>query len=162
MTKALCTLTLQKATTAKNLPKSADFKLWIDNALAIAGFKKSCEVAIRLVDESESQMLNLQYRGKDKPTNVLSFPSELPEEVLDNLKREPLGDIIICAPVVVAEAIEQGKTLTAHWAHLTTHGILHVLGFDHIDDDEAEEMEGLEVQALAVLGFDNPYLADEV
>lgn len=162
MTKALCTLTLQKATTAKNLPKSADFKLWIDNALAIAGFKKSCEVAIRLVDESESQMLNLQYRGKDKPTNVLSFPSELPEEVLDNLKREPLGDIIICAPVVVAEAIEQGKTLTAHWAHLTTHGILHVLGFDHIDDDEAEEMEDLEVQALAVLGFDNPYLADEV
>ena len=111
MTKSLCTLTLQKATTAKNLPKSADFKLWIESTLSIAGFKKSCEVAIRLVDESESQMLNLQYRGKDKPTNVLSFPSELPEEVLDNLKREPLGDIIICVPVVEAEAIEQGKTI---------------------------------------------------
>ena len=157
MTKPLCTLTLQKATTAKNLPKSADFKLWIESALSVAGFKKSCEVAIRLVDESESQMLNLQYRGKDKPTNVLSFPSELPEEVLDNLKREPLGDIIICVPVVEAEAIEQGKTTTAHWAHLTIHGILHVLGFDHIDDDEAEEMEGLEIQALQSLNYANPY-----
>ena len=102
-------------------------------------------------------MLNLQYRGKDKPTNVLSFPSELPEEVLDNLKREPLGDIIICVPVVEAEAIEQGKTTTAHWAHLTIHGILHVLGFDHIDDDEAEEMEGLEIQALQSLNYANPY-----
>jgi probable rRNA maturation factor len=158
MTKALCTLSLQKATTAKNLPKSNDFKRWVENALATVGFKKSCEVAIRLVDEAESQMLNLQYRGKDKPTNVLSFPSELPEAVLDNLKREPLGDIIICVPVVEAEAIEQGKTTSAHWAHLTTHGILHVLGFNHIDDDEAEEMEALEAQALAVLGYENPYL----
>ena len=162
MTKAtaLCSLSLQKASTAKNLPKSADFKLWIESALAIAGFQKPCEVAIRLVDEAESQMPNLQYRGKDKPTNVLSFPSELPDEVLDALKKEPLGDIIICVPVVETEAIEQGKTLTAHWAHLTIHGILHVLGFDHIDDDEAEEMEGLEIQALANLGYANPYLMD--
>ena len=109
------------------------------------------------MDEEESHALNLQYRGKDKPTNVLSFPSDLPNEVLTSLKREPLGDIIICVPVVLAEATEQHKTATAHWAHLTIHGTLHLLGFDHIDDEEAEEMEALEIDALQELGINNPY-----
>lgn len=157
MTKSLLTLSLQKATKQKDLPSNADFKQWVLQALAAANYAKPCEVAIRVVDEQESHALNLQYRGKDKPTNVLSFPSDLPDEVLSSLKREPLGDIIICVPVVIAEANEQGKTVTAHWAHLTIHGILHLLGFDHIDDEEAEEMEALEVDALQELGFANPY-----
>ena len=110
------------------------------------------------MEAEESQALNREYRGKDKPTNVLSFPSELPEEVLDSLPREPLGDIIICVPVVFAEAAEQGKAARDHWAHLTVHGVLHLLGFDHIEDDEAEEMEGLEIRVLAGLGIANPYL----
>ena len=157
MTKSLLTLSLQKATEQKSLPTNKDFREWILQALAVANYAKPCEVAIRLVDEEESHALNLQYRGKDKPTNVLSFPSDLPDEVLTSLKREPLGDIIICVPVVLAEATEQHKTATAHWAHLTIHGILHLLGFNHIDDEEAEEMEALEIDALQELGINNPY-----
>ena len=157
MTKSLLTLSLQKATEQKSLPTNKDFREWILQALAVANYAKPCEVAIRLVDEEESHALNLQYRGKDKPTNVLSFPSDLPDEVLTSLKREPLGDIIICVPVVLAEATEQHKTAIAHWAHLTIHGILHLLGFDHIDDEEAEEMEALEIDALQELGINNPY-----
>lgn len=157
MTKSLLTLSLQKATKQKDLPSNAEFKQWVLQALAAANYAKPCEVAIRLVDEQESHALNLQYRGKDKATNVLSFPSDLPDEVLSSLKREPLGDIIICVPVVLNEATEQAKTATAHWAHLTIHGILHLLGFDHIDDEEADEMEALEVDALQELGFNNPY-----
>ena len=157
MTKSLLTLSLQKATEQKSLPTNKDFREWILQALAVANYAKPCEVAIRLVDEEESHALNLQYRGKDKPTNVLSFPSDLPDEVLTSLKREPLGDIIICVPVVLTEATEQHKTATAHWAHLTIHGILHLLGFDHIDDEEAEEMEALEIDALQELGINNPY-----
>jgi probable rRNA maturation factor len=157
MTKTVCTLSLQKASTIKSLPTSKDFKTWIATALEVAGFKKQCEIAIRLVDEAESHALNLQYRGKDKATNVLSFESELPSEVLDALKREPLGDMVICVPVVLEEAQTQQKTATAHWAHLTIHGTLHLLGFDHIEDDEANEMEALEVLALQHLGYANPY-----
>ena len=157
MTKTVCTLSLQKASTIKSLPTSKDFKTWIATALEVAGFKKQCEIAIRLVDEAESHALNLQYRGKDKATNVLSFESELPSEVLDSLKREPLGDMVICVPVVLEEAQTQQKTATAHWAHLTIHGTLHLLGFDHIEDDEANEMEALEVLALQRLGYANPY-----
>jgi len=159
MTKSILTLSLQKATEHKSLPSNGDFKQWVLQALAVANYAKPCEVAIRLVDEEESHALNLQYRGKDKPTNVLSFPSDLPDEVLSSLKREPLGDIIICVPVVLTEALEQNKTALAHWAHLTIHGILHLLGFDHIDDEEAEEMEGLEIDALQELGIANPYEA---
>ena len=157
MTKSILTLSLQKATTEKALPNTQEFKGWVLQALAVANYAKPCEVAIRLVDAEESHALNLQYRGKDKPTNVLSFPSDLPDEVLASLKREPLGDIIICVPVVLNEAIEQHKTAIAHWAHLTIHGVLHLLGFDHIDDAEAEEMEALEIDALQELGFLNPY-----
>ncbi len=154
------TLSLQKACTHKDIPSSKEFKTWIISALETAGFDKPCEVAIRLVDETESQALNLQYRGKDKPTNVLSFPSELPSEVLDALKREPLGDMVICVPVMQREAQEQQKTATSHWAHLTIHSTLHLLGFDHIEEQEAEEMEALEIVALQQLGYKNPYLID--
>lgn len=161
MTKVLCTLSLQKAINDKHLPKSADFRTWLHVAMTVAQQQRPSEVLIRLVDEAESQALNLAYREKDKPTNVLSFPADLPEDVLALLGREPLGDIIICAPVVANEAKEQGKLLAAHWAHMTIHGVLHLLGYDHLDDGEAEEMEALEIQALAILGYDNPYLEDE-
>ena len=161
MTKSLCSLSLQKASSVKGLPSNTDFKTWINSALAVAKYAKPCEVAIRLVDEQESHGLNLQYRGKDKATNVLSFPSDLPEAVLDSLPREPLGDIIICVPVLLAEAQQQSKTAEAHWAHLTIHGMLHLLGFDHIDDEEAEEMEGLEIEALHNLAYANPYSETE-
>lgn len=162
MTKALCSLSLQKAVGGKELPKSADFRAWLNIALMVADYQHPSEILIRLVDEEESHALNLQYREKDKPTNVLSFPSDLPNEVLESLPRAPLGDIVICVPVVAAEAKEQGKPLMAHWAHLTIHGVLHLLGFDHIEDGEAEEMEALEVQAMTMLGYDNPYQDDEV
>ncbi|MCW8881311.1 MAG: rRNA maturation RNase YbeY [Sedimenticola sp.] len=111
------------------------------------------ELVIRIVDLEESQQLNREYRGMDKPTNVLSFPFEAPEVV----ESDHIGDLVICAPVVAAEAAEQGKPLEAHWAHLVVHGVLHLLGFDHINDQQAEEMENLEVEILANLGFSNPY-----
>lgn len=157
MTRALFTLHLQKAVELDQLPKSVDFRTWIQVALTVAQVHRPCEVLIRLVDEEESQGLNRDYREKDKPTNVLSFPADLPDEVVSSLPRVPLGDIIICAPVVFAEAKEQGKLYMAHWAHMTIHGVLHLLGYDHIEDDEAEDMEALEIQALAMLGYANPY-----
>jgi probable rRNA maturation factor len=105
----------------------------------------------------ESQELNHQYRGKNKPTNVLSFPFEIPEHLPEGVEIELLGDLIICAPVVEREAQEQNKALLAHWAHMTLHGCLHLLGYDHIEDKEAEEMESLEIEILQKMGFPNPY-----
>ena len=111
------------------------------------------EISIRLVDREESQALNRDYRQKDKPTNVLSFPADLPEIVDLPL----LGDLIICASVVEQEAKEQDKASTAHWAHMVIHGTLHLLGYDHIDNHEAEAMEALETDILATLGIACPY-----
>ena len=115
------------------------------------------EMTVRIVDEAESHELNLTYRGKDRPTNVLSFPFECPDEVELPL----LGDLVICRQVVEREAAEQEKPLMAHWAHMVVHGSLHLLGYDHIEDDEAEEMESLETQIMQGLGFDDPYLAEK-
>lgn len=134
-----------------SLPSNEQLNKWVNSALA--QYNRPFELTIRLVEQEESQALNSQYRGKDKPTNVLSFPFEVPEGVELNL----LGDLIICAQVVSNEANEQGKTLTAHWAHMVIHGCLHLLGYDHISDDEAEEMETLEIDILKKLGFNNPY-----
>lgn len=115
------------------------------------------EVTIRIVGALESQTLNHQYRGKDRPTNVLSFPFEAPAGI-----RVPLaGDLVICAPVVEHEAREQGKEPEAHWAHMVVHGMLHLQGYDHIKDNEAEVMEGLEIRLLQQLGYANPYEAEE-
>ena len=139
-----------------NLPSEADFQRWLD--AAVLPFQEEAEVTIRLVDEAESNQLNLTYRGKDKPTNVLSFPFECPPGVELPL----LGDLIICRQVVEREANEQNKPLLAHWAHMVVHGSLHLLGYDHIDDEEAEEMEALEVEFMQALGFDNPYQDDEI
>lgn len=148
-------LDLQQASSAANLPESAQFQQWLD--AAVLPFQSDAEVTIRIVDNAESQQLNLQYRGKDKPTNVLSFPFQCPP----GIELPLLGDLVICAEVVATEASEQGKPLSAHWAHMVVHGCLHLLGFDHINDAEAEEMEAEEIQILQQLGIANPYLLDD-
>ncbi|MEX0429864.1 rRNA maturation RNase YbeY [Spiribacter insolitus] len=143
-------LDLQCASTAP-VPDADDFHHWV--AAALAGRRDDWELAIRLVDEDESRLLNRDYRGHDRPTNVLSFPAELPADVALPL----LGDLVICAPVVIREAAGQGKTERAHWAHLTIHGVLHLLGFDHMTSVEAECMEGEERAIMARLGWPDPY-----
>ena len=115
------------------------------------------ELTVRIVDIHESQTLNYEYRGNNKPTNVLSFPFEAPEHV----PLELLGDLIVCHQVVIKEAEEQNKDLNAHWAHMLVHGCLHLLGYDHINDTEAEEMEALERQILAGLDFPDPYINED-
>ncbi|MEH8016727.1 rRNA maturation RNase YbeY [Rheinheimera muenzenbergensis] len=147
-------LDLQLASSADNLPTAEQFQQWLE--AAILPFQAEAEVTVRIVDNSESQQLNFDYRSKDKPTNVLSFPFQCPPGITLPL----LGDLVICAPVVQAEAAEQGKTLSAHWAHMVVHGSLHLLGFDHINDDDAEQMEAEEITILQQLGFTNPYLLD--
>jgi len=144
-------LDLQIATAAAALPNEAQFRLWVETALA--GRRDEAELTIRIVDDAESAELNETFRGKQGPTNVLSFPFEAPPGVELPL----LGDIVICAPKVVREALEQVKPLEAHWAHLTIHGCLHLLGYDHIEPEEAEAMEALETELLAALGYANPY-----
>lgn len=146
-------LDLQLASTAANLPSAEQFQRWLD--ASVLPFQQEAEVTIRLVDEAESRQLNFDYREKDKPTNVLSFPFELPP----GIEELPLlGDLIICAGVVAQEAAEQGKELHHHWAHMVVHGSLHLLGYDHIEDHEAEEMEQEEITILASLGIENPYI----
>ncbi|WP_261843883.1 rRNA maturation RNase YbeY [Aliamphritea ceti] len=134
-----------------NLPDEAELTRWA--ALAIGDYRDSAELSIRIVDNAESQQLNNDYRGKDKPTNVLSFPFEVP----DGIELDLLGDLVICAPIVSSEATEQNKPLMHHWAHMVIHGCLHLLGFDHINDADAEEMEALEIKLLAQLEISNPY-----
>lgn len=135
------------------LPAAPSFRRWVDAALAGARRRKPAALAIRLVDLEEGCTLNRDYRGKDYPTNVLSFPAKLPPGVPLPL----IGDLAICAPVVAREAHEQGKPLRDHYAHLTVHGVLHLLGFDHMVEDEAEAMESLETRVLAELRIVDPY-----
>ena len=126
---------------------------WIRHALAT-----DAEITVRIVGAEEGQQLNRDYRKKDYATNVLSFPADVPDELLDI---PLLGDLVICVPVVEREAQEQAKTSEAHWAHLVIHGCLHLLGYDHIEDEEAEEMEALEKELLAELGHPDPYADHE-
>jgi len=137
------------------IPSIENIELWISTALQSDELNQA-EVSVYIVDEVEGQELNAQYRGKDKPTNVLSFPADIPDEVGVPL----LGDLVICAPVVEREAQEQGKTLDAHWAHMLVHGTLHLLGYDHVDDDEADVMEALETRLITQLNFPAPYTDD--
>jgi len=139
---------IQYATDDKNLPCASQFRKWAKAALRV-----DTEVTIRIVDDAEGRMLNHTYRNKDYATNVLTFP----------LTEEPhlMGDIIICAPVVAKEAKEQNKDLLAHYAHLTVHGILHLHGYDHETEAQAELMEGLETAIVTKLGYASPYLITE-
>ena len=137
------------------LPTAEQIEQWA--TAAVQPQSDEVEMTVRIVDEAESHALNLNYRGKDRPTNVLSFPFECPDEVELPL----LGDLVICRQVVEREAHEQDKPLMAHWAHMVVHGSLHLLGYDHIEDDEAEEMESLETQIMTGLGFADPYLSEK-
>ncbi|HUH90711.1 MAG TPA: rRNA maturation RNase YbeY [Lysobacter sp.] len=137
------------------IPAANSFRRWV--AAALDGRIREADLAIRLVDAKEGKSFNRHYRGKDYATNVLSFPADLPEGV----KLPLLGDLVICAPVVAREAAEQGKSLNAHYAHLTVHGVLHLLGWDHEDEREAECMEQLEREILATLGIADPYLEEQ-
>lgn len=152
---------LQIATEEEDQPPPAKIQQWVASALAHAQPANSVstpqpapELTIRIVDEAEITALNRDYRSKDKATNVLSFPADLP----DHIDLPLLGDLVICAAVVKREAKAQHKTTNDHWAHMVIHGTLHLLGYDHTGDDEAEIMEGLEIDALATLHIANPYI----
>ena len=152
-------LSLQQEVQAPELVlKRAYVKKVIETALRHIDAGQDCEIGIACVGNDESHKLNLEYRGKDKPTNVLSFPGDVPEEVLAMLDALPLGDLVICIPVVLQEAVEQQKTPMEHFTHMLVHGALHLMGYDHeTSDADAEEMEALEIQILAKLGFENPH-----
>jgi probable rRNA maturation factor len=135
-----------------DIPTPSELERWANVVLAYEGVSEH-EVTVRFTDEVESQALNFEYRGKQKPTNVLSFPFEAPPGIEINL----LGDLVICAPVISREAKEQQKAVVNHYAHMTVHGLLHLMGYDHIEDADAEEMESKEIEILAQLGIDDPY-----
>jgi probable rRNA maturation factor len=141
---------VQVATVFSPLPAESELCLWAQTALRDL---TEADLTLRLVDSEESHKLNSRFRGKSQPTNVLSFPAELPP----GLDIPLLGDVVICAPLVKEEAAVQGKSLQAHFAHLVIHGVLHLQGYDHQDDQQAAEMEALEVELLNSLGFANPY-----
>lgn len=149
------------AETRQRLPSAEQLTAWAEAALA-AVEQSDAELTIRVTDNAEVQELNRDYRGKDKPTNVLSFPfvAELPEGVEFDIPL--LGDIIIAEPTVAAEAAAQGKVYWHHFAHLVVHGTLHLLGYDHIEEQQAEAMEALERMILAGLDIPDPYQDTEI
>lgn len=153
-----CKIHLQNASSQKNIPTQKQFKTWVSMAL-----DNQCEnlfspaITIRIVDENESASLNQQYRKKSGPTNILSFPYQQHPGIKSSL----LGDLVICAPIVIKEAAKQNKNITAHWSHLVIHGTLHLLGYDHIQENEAQKMESLEILLLKQLGYPNPYMEND-
>lgn len=136
------------------IPSEQEFERWVTAAYIAAKQSTPAELTIRVVDAAEAQELNRTYRQRDYATNVLSFPFEAPIEMPVQL----LGDLVICVPVVEREADEQNKELLSHWAHMVVHGTLHLLGYDHIDDADADTMETLETAIMATLGFTDPYI----
>ena len=141
---------LQNDDELAGVPAAIDFLPWVEASLQKA--YDGLEQTIRIVDQSESQALNAQYRGKKESTNILSFPADVP-----HIEYQCLGDLVICAPLVAAEAEKQHKSVEAHWAHLVVHGMLHLQGFNHENDVDANKMEALEVEILSTLGYSNPY-----
>ncbi len=141
---------LQNDDGCEGVPQLEQFSGWVEAALQTS--LPELEQTVRVVNEGEMQALNAQFRDLDKPTNVLAFPSDG-----EGLDYDYLGDLVICAPLVLTEADQQQKTPQAHWAHLTVHGMLHLQGFDHQSEHQAEQMEALEMQILDTLGYTNPY-----
>ncbi len=142
---------LQCAVADPDVPDEVGFRGWIEAVLGDR--REATELVIRIVDAEEGRALNAAWRGRDRPTNVLAFAADLPPE----LKLPLLGDLVLCAPVVAAEASEQGKSVADHYAHLTIHGVLHLLGYDHEDEAAALIMESEERRVLAGLGIADPY-----
>ncbi|MDO4643266.1 MAG: rRNA maturation RNase YbeY [Cardiobacteriaceae bacterium] len=142
----------------ERFPSERRLQRWLDSAQSILKIDSALELTIRLVDDEEMRELNREYRGKDYATNVLSFPCEwdLPEEP------RLLGDIVIDAGVVNREAKEQKKSMEAHWAHIVVHGFLHLLGYDHIEPEAAEQMEAIEREILASFGYGDPYIVEDI
>ncbi len=145
------------------IPDENDLKTWSNAALQKTDANNSVSLVVRVVNEEEGIELNQTYRDKASATNVLSFPYEVPEYAMDipelqsEYSQQYLGDLVLCEKVVINEAKAQNKTLTQHWAHLIIHGVLHLQGYDHIDDSDATIMESLEIEIMERLGFDNPY-----
>ncbi len=148
-------ITLQNVSASSKLPSNYYFKRWVQ--LALRDHCKTGEVHVRIVSTAESALLNKTYRHKNYPTNILSFPFEPPT----GIKTPLLGDLVICAPVIIKEAKQQKKALLAHWAHIVMHGTLHLLGYDHIKAKEAAIMEKIEVNLLRELGYPNPYFEEK-
>ncbi len=148
-------LELQVMTEAAWLPAQHQFDEWA--AAALKEVDAPVGLVIRIVDAIESHALNKQFRDKDEPTNVLSFPFELPDELPTELKNNHLGDLVICAPVMHQEAVEQNKPEVAHWAHIVVHGLLHLQGYDHQNESDATTMESKEVKIMNRLGYPDPY-----
>jgi probable rRNA maturation factor len=148
-------LTVGYATSRRGVPASASFRRWAAAALAGTRHARSVQLSLRIVGAGEGRALNRRYRGKDYATNVLSFPVELPRGIESPL----LGDIVMCAPVIAREAAGQHKLARNHYAHMTVHGVLHLLGFDHQNPRDATRMETLETRILASLGIADPYKA---
>jgi probable rRNA maturation factor len=149
---------MQNETSASSAPRTQWVQELVEDAVAAVRGSDGpeCELSVRLVDEDEARSLNRQFREQDTATNVLSFPAELPFNLPADVPAA-LGDIVICGPLVEREASEQGKTAADHWGHLLVHGTLHLLGFDHQDNAQAEQMEALEVKILAARGINDPY-----
>ena len=147
---------VQLAADDESIPTTDDIAIWVNRAIDAAGNSSNMEVSVRVVGADEMQQLNSEFRDQDKPTNVLSFPAGDLTGLPDETER-PLGDIVVCAAVVAAEAEQQRKTQSDHWAHMIVHGTLHLLGFDHESDSDAAEMESLEIQIMGNYGVANPY-----
>jgi probable rRNA maturation factor len=155
---AVIAIDIQMASTVDSVPDEKAIQAWLDDVIGSAGDGTSREISVRIVDEEEGRALNNQYRQQDKATNVLSFPAVGADEVgLPPELSQALGDIVICGPVVEREAVEQNKEIASHWAHLLVHGALHLLGYDHETDEEADVMEKLETRILATRGIADPY-----
>jgi len=149
---------IQIAFRRNGVPHARTLRRWVLAALQTAPRNGARVVTVRIVGNAESRKLNRDWRGKDRPTNVLSFPAGPTDHVSHIARHVPLGDIVLCLPVIAREAREQGKPLQAHWAHMIVHGVLHLLGYDHVKSRDAKIMESLEVEILARLGYQDPYV----
>jgi|SRR5882724_10457918 len=155
-------ITVQYATSRRNVPAARTLRIWVQSALLECAPKlrpTPYSLTVRIVSAAESRTLNRQWRGKDKPTNVLSFSYSSASAYSLAPSTFLLGDLVICAPVVAREAREQGKTLSAHWAHMVVHGVLHLLGHDHVKNRDAKKMAAREVEILSHFGYQDPYLS---
>jgi len=161
--KSACHVDVQCHYADVNVPSDIVFREWVDKTIQFLIDKNlldnaAIDLSILVVDKSESQLLNNDYSQQNKPTNVLSFPFDTPDIFKPSQESNILGDIVICAPIIELEAQQQNKLIEHHWAHMLVHGLLHLLGYDHLNNNDASIMENLEIEILSQLGYKNPYL----